>query len=56
MNKYGHNLPSGKLQAPSADTKLLIKLHSAAITIQQNYRMHLQGRGFYDGESLNSKS
>lgn len=33
MNKYGHNLPKSQVAASSADTKLLIKLHSAAITI-----------------------
>eukprot|EP00347_Sterkiella_histriomuscorum_P007962 403346899 len=51
VNRYGpHNLPKGQLQQPSADTKLLIKLHSAAITIQQNFRKLLQNKGFYDEE------
>lgn len=48
MNRYGHNLPKNQIGAHSADTKLLIKLHTAAITIQQNVRRHLQAKGFYD--------
>ncbi len=33
MQRYGHNIPKSQLQKPGGETKLLIKLHSAAITI-----------------------
>jgi len=55
MERYGHALPPSQMHKSTADTKLLIKLHSAAITIQQNYRRHLITKGFYDSESPSSQ-
>lgn len=49
MDFYGNNI---RLQnrGPISDTKILIKLHSAAITIQQEFRKWMLKTGFYDHE------
>mmetsp|Transcript_44043 Transcript_44043/g.42638 ORF Transcript_44043/g.42638 Transcript_44043/m.42638 type:complete len:96 (-) Transcript_44043:433-720(-) len=48
MKRYGKNNRS------LSDTKLLIKLHTAAITIQQALRRRLTRQGFYlqDGRTV----
>lgn len=37
-----------------SDTNKLIKMHTAAIIIQQSYRRHLQEKGFYQDEDESS--